>query len=240
MMVTFRPNKSKIFRYAKLVRLISNFVFKILSFVVYLFGICSLLFIFLYEFFSKYNLQFDVNLLGFAMIAFSVSLLYLSFHIFYESGIKNVQPIVKLPHAKKLADQNANLNLADLVSIPLANNLTDALRKSEDKKNGMVNMQDLMLEILDDKKIQFVVRRIGIEPDTLRKEVVNYVSKKSKGYVDVKKILYKALNIAILEGHEKIRVGDVFVVLSAYGPFMKKMLFDLNLKIEDIGNIVYW
>ncbi len=239
-MVEFKVRKSKIFRYAKLVRLFSNFIFKILTFVIYLFGICSLLFIFLFNFLNSYNYEFNIRLVGFAVLCLSISLLYLSFHIFYESGIKNVKPIVDLKTAKAAIETKQDVNLADLISIPLAIEIEDALKKSEDRKGDMVNTQDLLLEILKDKKIQFVVRRIGIDPRKLGDQISEYVSKKSKGYQDVKQILFRALSVAILEGHESIRVGDVFVVLSALDPFMKKFLFERNLKIEDIGNIVYW
>ena len=236
-MIIFNMKKSKIFYYAKLVRLFSHFIFKILAFVTYLFGICSLLFIFLYNFLSSYNYEFNIKLVGFAVLCLSISLLFLSFHIFYESGIKNIESIVELETAKRLIEMDQVINLADLVSLPLAIEIEDALRKSKDKKNDMVNTQDLILEILKDEKIRFVVNRIGIAPRELGKRIAEY---KPKGYQDLKQILYKALNVAIIEGHKNIRVGDVFVVLSAIDPFMQKFLFDRNLKIEDVGNIVYW
>ncbi|MDD3887687.1 MAG: ATP-dependent Clp protease ATP-binding subunit [Patescibacteria group bacterium] len=239
-MIVFDEGKSKIFRYSRLVKFLRVFIFKILSFFVYLLGICSFAFVILYNFSSLYNLNFNSRMLGLAIISLAISLFYLSFHIFYESGVKNVKPIISLKDALDIAKKNGNINLADFVSINLAIAISNALKKSEDKKNNMVNSSDLLLELLKVKSIRFIVNRTGLSVIDLEKHVEKYASGKSKGYVDLSQILEKALEVGYLEGHEIVSCGDVFVVLSVLDPLMKKILFDLNLKIEDIANIVHW
>lgn len=239
-MITFNEGKSKIFRYAGLVRFLRVFIFKILSFFVYLLGIASFAFVVLYNFSSLYNLNFNSRMLGLALIVFAISLFYLSFHIFYESGVKNAKPLVPLKDALDVVKNDGNINLADFVSINLAIAISNALNKSKDKKNAMINSSDLLLELLKVKSIKFIVNRIGLSVLELEKNIEKYASTETKGYLDLKEVLKKALEVGYLEGHEIVSCGDVFVVLCAFDPLMKKILFELNLKIEDIANIVYW
>lgn len=228
----FDLEKSKLKQKAKVVAFAKKSYVKFLVFLVYLAGLLSLTIVILTFSNILFLTKFEFSIFSFFSLIF---LFFISFHIYYVGGIKKP----KLPYSIEEARRRKNIeriNLADFLTIP-AYLLIE--RTFEISKLKQINDKILLRLLLHDEKIQFILNRMGLKVNEFLTGLENYY--KEKTFIQpAEEIISKALEIAFMQYHERIEVGDILVVLALTDPYFNKVLFDLNLKPEDVFNIAYW
>lgn len=225
--------KSKIKTNVKIVNLANRLLFKILLILFYLIGIASLSFIVLEIVGQFYLTKFEFFILALEALSF---LFFISLHIYYKGRVKNPkipQPLIDFKDKKEIAER---VNLADYLSLPSFSVLWKAEKES---KESQIDNKYLLRLLLEEDKIKFIFKRAAINIDEFEKGLREYRGDKQKD-LSKEEITRKALEIAIMETHDRIEIGDILAVLAFTYPYLGKILFDLNLKPEDFMNIIYW
>lgn len=229
----FDIERSKIKQNAKFVATVSRGIFKFLIIIIYLIGIFSLTLTIL-------TLANILSLTKFEFLVFSfltsILFLFISFHIYYIGGIKKPKLPYSLEELRGRREGVERINLADFLTIPAYQVMEKALKKSKGKQ---INDKILLELLLRDKRIQFILGRMGMELNEFLVGLANFY--KEKIFIQpVEDIVSRAMEIAYMQYHERIELGDIFVVLALSDPYFGEKLFNLNLKPEDIFNIAYW
>lgn len=225
--------KSKIKTNVRIVNLANKLVFKILLVLFYIIGIPSFSFVFLEMIGQFYLTKLEFFVLSLEALSF---LFFISLHIYYKGRIKKPklkQPIVNF---KDKEDVPERINLADYLSITAFSILWEADKES---KESQINHKILLELLLREKKVQFIFKRAAINIEEFKKGLENYQADEDKA-LSKEDITRKALEVAIMETHKRIEVGDILAVMAFTDPYLGKTLFDLNLKREDFMNIIYW
>jgi len=211
-------NKCPFFRYAKGLRKISNLSF-IVAFLLFLYG-------FLLDNFSK---TANKNLLGFLIIALTLSLIFCQKESFFNAKLK--KPKLKISIEEAVLNLE-NCNLAEFLSFESA----QAILKSGN------NSTKLFYKIIcDNPRFKFLLARALLNTKEVKKILKEAIKKnKDSNQKLFQEIIVDSLKIAQKRKHQRIEVGDIVVALAENDPIFKKILINSDLKVEDIGNIVQW
>jgi ATP-dependent Clp protease ATP-binding subunit ClpC len=230
----FDLEKSKIKQNARVVAFVKKGYVKFLIFLIYLIGLASLALIIL----TSLNLfslaKFEFLIFSFFTLFF---LFFISCHIYYVGGIKKPKLPYPLEELKKRRESAERVNLADFLSISAFLVIERALKK--EKENREVDNKILLQLLLKEKRMRFILGRMGIELNQFLAGLENFYKEK-KFTEPIAELAAKAMEAAYVEYHERIDLGDFLVILAISDPYFSKILFDLNLKPEDILNIAYW
>jgi ATP-dependent Clp protease ATP-binding subunit ClpC len=227
--------KSKIRTKVYIYKAANFWPFKTGIFLIYLISLCSLALVVLKYFnlivFEKFEF------LAFSFLAL-FGLVFLSFHIYYKGEIKNPRQSLTLEEALK-----TKKNLADFLTNESYLVINKALKLNE-AKLPIVTHKALILPLLKNKKTLVILPRFGIMPNEflagLEKQYPAARTLHDSEMENLDKFIEKAAIIAKEEGHLRIEASDLLTVLALSNPYFVKVLFDLNLKPEDILNITYW
>lgn len=200
----------------------SNFLFRFIFFVLWLVGVASIVVVVDFNFLHFMN---DRVLAGWAHIVFALFLFYLADRNFFLGRAKYPE-LVSLAEAKKIIESGKSFNLYTLLSFESAKAVDNLFGK------GVPTFANLLARVLASPEINFVLVRLGLSPDKIQNEVQNSQS-------DTTQIIIQALDIAILEGHHQIELGDIFVAMMS-SPDLSKYLRQSKLEPQDIVNVVYW
>lgn len=223
----------------KIVWLAQSGLFKLVVVLIYLTGLGAMIILALRFLDIVILAKLELFTLSFWILCVIV---FLSWHIYYKGGIK--KPVLPFPLevAREKIKKGEKINLADFLTIQAS----ISILKAEDMSSvnlPLIENQALIKTLLEDERMRFVLARMGIDYN-------KFISGLEKFYIDSKKLrlgvqnleelVKKALDVAFFEGHQRIEMGDLFAVTSLADPYFSKILFDLNLKLEDVLNIVYW
>lgn len=180
---------------------------------------------------------------GISVTGFSVSLLFLSFYIYFQSAVKEPTPKIPPQAVVKLIEEGKQINLTDYVSVATLLVIHDAISDTKSSDKNLIDVKALYYALSDEVRGMFVIKRLGLKPKEFLSIMEQFYASRDAQYttlLPLDKILEYALRVAVVEGHEKILVSDVIAALSQIDPFFEKFLFDRNIKFEDVLNIVYW
>ena len=223
---TINPSGTIIGKAVEINFLLSNYLIKLILFIVWALGVSSILILLL----SLVNLyDFDIQLSGLSVVVLGIFLFYIVIRLFYLSYIRYPKPET-LDQALSEISEGKSCNLFMLFSFQLAVTWLKNLPGDISKKNNY----EVIKAIVDSSNIGFILLRLGVD----KSSVLEYISQKSQ--IDILPIIYRALEIAQAESHHQIEVGDVFIALCESDPGLKKFISDLKLDLSDIANIVYW
>ncbi|NQV13016.1 MAG: ATP-dependent Clp protease ATP-binding subunit [Parcubacteria group bacterium] len=183
---------------------------------------------------------FNLITLGLSFILFSISLGLVSFSIFYRSVVVNHAPRTSLTKVQQLISQGKTVNLANFVSLPALSAIEQAY--SDGKTTAKIKSSDFLRALLENNRIGFITMRMGIPPKDFLANLDKFYQENQADDTEheIASMVGGALPIAIAEGHQTIEVGDIFVLLSQLDTFFHKLAFNLDIKLEDIANIVSW
>ncbi len=207
-----------------------SFVFKFFYKIILFLGFLSLLYIINYYFnlFSQ-----NIMLLGISYISFSLMFLAVSVYIYFKNDILKHMPLRPLIDVYADVKQGKNINLINYLSI----NSYLALKISF--INNKIESHELIKALAQIDKIKFIISRMGISPNNFIKELENYDQSNNEN-IALEELLQDSLEAAIAEEHTQIEVGDIFIILSRKSEFLKSLIFNLDIKPEDLAFIVKW
>lgn len=217
---------------AKIYKISQNILLKIGYYLFLSLGFLSILYLINYYFdlFNKNNIY-----LGLSYIFLSFLFLIVSFNIYYKIQIINHKPKRSLLDIFNQIKQGKNINLIDYLSI----NSYLSLSHSIDNNQQIDNVK-LLKSLAKVDKIKFIISRMGISPDYFLKKLDKFNSNNTGSKTKLNIILKESLKTAIAEDHNTIETGDLFIVLSRNDNFLKNLIFNLNIKSEDLAFIVNW
>lgn len=167
-------------------------------------------------------------LLGLVLILVAVLLNLLAYTIFYHQEKKHLEADFDLSEAIEALYKGTNVNLAELLDLDATN-----LVLSIEKDISEITSKDILQKIIKFEEVQFIIKRMGTEVRKIQ-ELANNEK------VDIGGIVFEGLRIASTEKHHLITIGDIFAALCLEHEPLKRLLFELHLKEEDLLNIVYW
>ena len=154
---TINPNGTIIGKAVELNFLLSNYLIKLVIFVVWILGIGSIL-VLLLDLANLYD--FDIKYSGISIILLGVFLFYVAIRTFYLSYVRYPKPET-LPQALSEISEGKGCNLFKLFSYQLAEtwlkNLSGDLSK--------VSNFDFIKAIVDSSNIRFILLRLGVNED---------------------------------------------------------------------------
>lgn len=208
-------------------RLYSSPIFILIFFLIWLAGLASIVVLANNILINYFELPSSST--GIALIALSIFLFYQADRCFVLNKVKHPHIYSLLEFKNKIA-RKEGANIFEIFSFELAK-ATSSLFSEKSKPT----LGELSLRLIGSKDMDFTFVRLGISKNNLMEE-----AKKIQAKPIDENILTKALEIAILEGHHQIEVGDMFAALTATEAFFKKILSDLKLELVDLLNVVYW
>ncbi len=174
-------------------------------------------------------IEIPSRLMGLSFIVLSVFLFYIADRSFFLTKVQHPK-LKTLKEVKKNLDSGKEINLYEEFSFELAK----ATKKIFDNNEEQTD-KNLILSLTESQDLLFILNRLGISKESFVEYFNNYTGKKIPADFYV-----KALDIAILEGHHYIEIGDVFIVLCSYSDHLKKLLTEYKLELIDLMNVVYW
>lgn len=224
--VLINPAGTVIAKAVDLDKTYSNFLVKFLFFVIWAAGILSIPTILL-SYLKIIELENDY--LGLAFIILAGALIFWTERAFYFDKLRQPAALTLDEVRKKIPGQE--INLFEFFSFELARSTKNIFLTDYSK----LTTKDLALSILKSRDINFILLRLGISKDILIKELQAY-----NGEIDLGKIILESLEVAVLEGHTSIEIGDIFVALCHHDKFFRAFIEDLKLTPKDVANVVYW
>lgn len=222
---SFLNDKSLIYKLQNL------FILKLVSILIIILSIFSILYSI--NHYLNIFLQ-NKSILGLSFILISSGIFIISFRIYYYNQILNHKPEKELFEVLKLLKSGKSINLIDFLSI----NSFDCIKKSL-LNEKQVSAKKLFINLSSIKRISFILNRMGISIKIFQNELNKYYQS-SDDKIEVDSVLKDTLESAIAENHNTIETGDIFLILSRSNEFLKKLIFDLDIKSEDLAFIVKW
>jgi len=170
------------------------------------------------------------QIFGLAYIVLGIFVLYLIIRTYYRIKLCYPKPI-GIKEAIKKAKAGEKFNLYKVFSFELAKVWNRGIGDDWQKKGS----KELLLALNESEDMAFILVRIGVPNEEIKKLASVLSSKKS--LVD---FVARALKIAEAESHHQIEVGDLFVAICEYQSEVNRFIEDLGLDVKDILNIVYW
>lgn len=213
-----QPGTTAVGRAVRLERLYSNFFFRIIFFLIWLWGATSILLVPVHYFVMSLG-----NNLGLALVFIAIFLLYLSqrsFFIRLKSGIKT--DLSKI-------DEN---NFFEALDFPAALALYDLSAKSGPSE---ISVTDLATALFQASDMGFLVIRLGFGPEEFMTVIQ---ADEAKGMAS--KVIKESVQIALDNAHTSIWSGDILISLCENLPMMKNLLSDYQLEARDVRTLVTW
>ena len=208
-------------------KVVGNFGFNALAFIIWLAGIASALVLLG----SALNvLIVDAPIAKLVNLIMALFLVYFGLRSFYVSYLKHPK-LFPLAEALNQLRSGQEINLYAYFSLELA--------KTWNRFNGQDNTasdSDILIRaILQSPDLNFILARIGYSTEAIEPYLQKLPDK-----VDVVACVARALEIAVAESHHHIEDGDLFVAMCESEQSLVAFLSDVHLEIQDIANIVYW
>ncbi len=167
---------------------------------------------------------------GFDQISLALFMIFLAVRSFLRHFVKNPE-IFPPDKFKDLVKNGAEVNLVNSFSIALSQALINISDLAESNSNSILE------EIARLSESNFIFARLGIS-----KEEIKNISENAKSLSAVRfqNIAERAMEVAIVEHHNQIEVGDMLVALCEADPGFSGLLSKLDLTSQDLQNIVYW
>lgn len=224
---------------------ISSFpLFKYADFIsqlfLYLFVISLSLLLFSFLDVTSFSLPIQIPiifLLGF--------LLFAQIYLFIESKVKPPKITLSLKEAMASPEQ---YNLAQWLSQDLCQIVEDAIKICKKRRLFEVSSSALFYTaILENKDVQVIVMRLGVDLKKLQMDLKNYLEKQQKQQTfklllseSFKKTILEAGTLAQERGRVVIGEKELLVALARQDEFFKEMLVQQDLKDKDIEEITFW
>lgn len=249
-MFNFDINSTDIFKAVKIEeRFYFRFInlFKKLFFVLF---IASLI-LFLYGFIPQnFTQEQSLKLLGLIIIFLTIALISALGEAFLNSKLKKPKLKIKINEAILEPEK---YNLAEFLDFEIAKAVSKSIKFAESNKISEINSSILFYYILtDNQKLNFIFSRAILSLDEIKKILKAHfnVSKTNTGKKniqfqkiysdDFQNTILESLKIAQKKNHQRIEVGDMIYALASCDLIFKKILIDINLKLEDIENLILW
>ncbi len=216
--ISFKPRGTINFQTYKIDRFFSFFLGRLIIVFFWLIGILGLAGI-VYSFISDDSIYFSLGLKDLIIFAG-----YKIMEAFYRDRLKRseILPAQALGRLKKGEEINGALIIEP--------ELFRALHQKD------YSGKDIAKHLIDLPELKFILARADIK----REEVHQKLSQELTEVGTREQVLYKALEVAQIEGHQRIKPGDLLVALCLVEPAMKELVFDLGLETADLLHIVYW
>jgi ATP-dependent Clp protease ATP-binding subunit ClpC len=214
----------------------SNFIFQLFLGIF----IISLFFIFL----SFLRENFEIVYAKISLLFLLCSFVFWHVNLFVELKIKKTNLLIDI--SKAILDLE-NYNLADFISLGSVGIFKDLFKFSR-RKNIPINSTTLLYFVVKNSRESAIAFfRLGIDIKKLQEDLKNYLEKISKqesiGTIfsdDFQKTIIEAATISVKRGHASISENDILASLAENNEFLKKILVDYDLKVQDVENITLW
>ena len=179
-------------------------------------------------------------LFGLSLILIAIGLIGAILRFFTIFGISEIKHIGNLEQA--ISSQR---NLIDYLNYDGLLAIQEAMKFAREKKIAVFSPTVLIAGLALSKRSRFILGRLGFNFHKFADYFNQYLSDLPKGrlgYIssEIEKAFEIAAKIAISENRNEIDIGDLFLGAAQADPFSQKVIFDLNLKLEDLENVVYW
>jgi len=211
-----------IFRFASTLKKLFLILF-ILTFLAFLYG-------FLLENFSQ---KLNSQLLGLSIIFLILSLAKSLKEAFLNSKLKKPELKAKIEEAVSNPEE---YNLAEFLSFEVA--------KAVFRARG--NSTQLFYNLLaENPNLNFIFSRALLSLKEIKKVLKEYLAKiplktEVEPQLEFQAAILESLKIAQRKGHQRVEMGDILSALAKHDLIFKKILIDVNLKVEDIENLTWW
>lgn len=199
--------------------------------------ISFVVFIFFYIF-NSINAKDTDQLLGAAIITFSLFVLTKHLNLFFDDCLKNPKRRISLE--KALGDKKENL--AQFFNLKSAKYLDEAFKNS--KKNGLryPNYETILEAFLDIKnpRIIFIFSRLLIDINGLKKELKSKNSLTQITREEFEAVFEEAGRIALKREGEEIKEGDVIASLAKIEPNLKEIITESDIEEGDFEEVNEW
>jgi len=230
MNISFKMNFSGS-RIAKLVRvnqLFSSIFGKFISLIFWIFGIGVVIIWFSY----LLNMSFS-EYFGLDQILLALFLIFISIRSFLRFFVHSPE-ILTPKKFKEMVASGVQVNIVDAFSVSLARALISLGNDLEE-----ANISEVLKQIVKSADSDFIFYRIGQN----KEQILSMLEKeKSPSGVRFATLAERALEIAILEDHEQIEIGDMLVALADAEMIFSSYLSlsEINISSADLANVVYW
>ena len=203
---------------------------KKLFFILFFLTLLGFLYGFLFENFSQ---KLNSQLLGFSIIFLVFAISCWVKESFFNLKLKKPKLKVKLEEAILNPEK---YNLAEFLSFESAK----AILKSRNDSTS------LFYHLLcDNPELNFVFTRAVLSFNEVKKILKQYLTKIPKRtekefQPEFQATILDSLKIAQEKNHQTIEKGDILLALAKHDLIFKKILIDLNLKVQDLANLVRW
>jgi len=224
--LNFESSGTRIEKLVKIHRFFSGFLGKLLSFIFWIFGLIVVLLWASWIFSPEYF----YSTFGLDQVLLAIFLVFLAIRSFLHFFVKNPEifsPILALESIKA----NKSINFFDVVSVPLAGALLSIGNLEE------VGTTEVLTELIKTVESDFVFLRLGFAESEIIKQLE---TAKSLSGVRFANVAERSLEIAVVEGHQQIEIGDMLVALSEADPTFSSILSKQDITSGDVANIVYW
>ncbi len=248
--IKFDPQKLTSYNLVKVEKLLSSFPFNFIQGIILPVFVISLFLLFIqWMEIPLFGEILPVNFTGLFMIIFSITSLLGILKLFYQFKLTKLAANITPQIAENIKNSDiANTNLASFLDFSSVCTISKSMQKA--RKNGYLDVDTyhLLFVILDNPRVDFVLQKGGIEKNILKEKIEKKISsskrKKCKGKIcftsDLLEVIKNALNQAVNKEHKNIQPPDLFYGLCIHDEILKKLLFEIDLEIEDIENIIYW
>lgn len=203
--------------------------------------------LFLYGFFTDpSSSQSSATLLGLTLILLTCNIGYWLKNSFLNSRLKS--PKLKISLADVVLE-SASDNLAEFLAFEPAQAMAKSIKFAKSRKLPEINSSILFYFLLiGSPDLNFVFSRLLLNLNEikgiLKKEISSNsgkVEKYSENYSkDFQQTILKALKIAEENGHQRVGIGEILTALAEHNSVFNKIIVNNKLKIEDIGNLIWW
>lgn len=217
---------TRVEKLARVHRFFAGPIGKFLSLIFWLFG---LLVIFLWVSWVL-SPEYFAATFGLDQILLSLFMIFIAVRSFLRFFVHNPE-IISPQKAEEIIKSGKQFALFECLSVPLA----EALIKVKNLEES--GTSEVLKEIIQLSESDFIFLRLGIAKADILKQLE---SARSLSGVRFANIAERSLEIAVVEGHEQIEIGDMLVALSEADPTFSSILSKLEITPEDVANIVYW
>lgn len=221
-----KPSGTTIHKSVVLTKVFSNFLFRLIFLIVWMTGVISILILV-----SNYFYHFDLRIIGQALFFLAIFLVYLAYRKFFIAYVR--RPSISLSDAKAAIEAGKKINIFALFSFDLAA-ATDKMYAAKDSNTD--TMKNLALAMLDTGEINFILLRLGLGKDDMRKVIASDYTITTPTLA----LVIRALDLATLAKRNEISSVEIFWAFCESEPFFQRLLKNLKLNIEDIANVVHW
>lgn len=234
-MVVFNPKEAEIFQRVNWSKLP---IFRWVKIGIPLVGFVLFVLAIFQKFSTTHNLL-DKNNLGFIVAFFSLIVISWYFTMLHK-GLQS------LSNKKDLLIVAEN-NIANVLDFNTARIILASAKFARTRGLKSLSPEIFMLCAIDmDQKLKYTLLRTIIDPEYIKKSLVDVVSQQEKENFtwnlneDFNNLFELALKSASDRNKNTIGVSDVFSVFVENNIIFKKPLMDANLKARDVRNLVFW